>query len=348
MKKKRDIKGWQPSDVPVLRDDDGLSCGYDDYKVSVANMQEEIDKKFTKKKTQTETLGAAYHINDLLDRAYRVLDCGSFLEFRVSKDSAKLQHANFCRDRLCPMCNWRRSMKIFHQVSQVMDVIQNDYEFLSLTLTVKNCDAKDLPKTVQVLFDGWRYLYHKNREFRTVVCGTFRSLEVTRNPVTGQYHPHLHCILAVKKSYFKKGYLTQKRFTELWKKACDLNYNPIVHVQKVYGRDSSGNKVQKGFDVKAAVCEATKYAVKGSDYLVPEDMDLTASVVRSLLDALSGRRLCGWTGIFAKTRKDLNLDDCENGDLVHTDDSIRDDVEGLIVRYRWKCGVYVMLGEGKM
>ena len=35
------------------------------------------------------------------------------------------------------------------------------------------------------------------------------------------------------------------------------------------------------------------------------------------------------------------FDDAENGDLIHTnDDTIRDDVASLIVRYQWKSGVY--------
>ena len=136
----------------------------DNYTASLSSLQEEITTKFVGKKLQTETLGAVYSILDLEKRSSRVFDCGSFLEFKVTQDNAKLQHANFCKDRLCPMCNWRRSKKIFSQASAVMDYM-GDYQFLFLTLTVKNCSAQDLPKTVQVLFDGWRYLYNKNKIF---------------------------------------------------------------------------------------------------------------------------------------------------------------------------------------
>lgn len=307
-------------------------CCY--YTASLQLLQDEIEKKFVGKKEQTDILGAVYSVLDLGNRSRRVLDCGTFLEFKVTEEKAKLQHANFCKDRLCPMCNWRRSLKIFAQVSKVMNAM-DDYQFLFLTLTVKNCSADDLPKTVQVLYDGWRYLYNKNKEFKSVIAGTFRSLEVTRNKQDGTFHPHLHCILAVKPSYFKKGYITQKRWSELWQNACDLDYNPIVHIQKV--KDT-------GKGIAGAVCEATKYAVKGSDFLNGDDLDESADFVRAFLDALSGRRLCGWTGIFAKMRKQLNLDDVENGDLVHTDvDTIREDVACMIVRYSWRSGAYVKL-----
>lgn len=307
-----------------------LSYGY--YTASLQSLQEEIEKKFVGKKLQSDVLAAVYSGLDMVNRSRRVLDCGSYLEFLVTQDKAKLQHANFCKDRLCPMCNWRRSLKIFSQVSKVMDAMQ-DYRFLFLTLTVKNCSAADLPATVQVLFDGWRYLYNKNSEFKSVIAGTFRSLEVTRNARDGSFHPHLHCILAVRPSYFSNGYITQARWSQLWQAACGLDYNPIVHIQKV--KDT-------GRGIAGAVCEVTKYAVKGSDFLIGDDLDASAEFVRAFLMALSGRRLCGWSGVFSKIRKQLNLDDAEQGDLVHTDDiAMRDDLACMVVRYAWRAGVYV-------
>ena len=304
----------------------------DNYIENMHALQDEVTSKFTPKKEQGEVLSKVYSMLDLEKRSERVSECGSFLEFRVSAVDAKLQHANFCKDRLCPMCNWRRSLKIFSQVSKVMDSMAG-YEFIFLTLTVKNCAAADLPKTVDVLLSGWRYLYHKNKEFRSVIHGTFRSLEVTRNKKDGTYHPHLHCILAVKPSYFKKGYITQKRWSELWANACDLDYNPVVYVQKV--KDT-------GKGITGAVIEATKYSVKGSDLLDKYDLKKSAEAVRAFLSALSGRRLCGWTGVFSELRKQLALDDVEDGDLVHTsDDTLREDVAYMVVQYHWRAGAYI-------
>lgn len=304
-------------------------CG--NYTVALRSLQEEISLKFSPKRDQSIVLGSVYSLMELDRRSDRVFSCGTYLEFKVTEERSKLQHSNFCKDRLCPMCNWRRSLKIFSQVSRIMDNLDG-YEFLFLTLTVKNCSAEDLPITVQALFDGWRYLYNKNKEFRSVIFGTFRSLEVTRNKIDGSFHPHLHCILAVKPSYFKKGYITQKRWSELWQSACGLDYNPIVHVQKV--KDT-------GKGIAGAVAEATKYSVKGTDFLSADDLDQSASFVQAFLSALSYRRLCGWTGVFASVRRQLNLDDAESGDLVNVDgDLIREDVACMIVRYSWRAGAY--------
>ena len=348
--KKKDLAERQLDQVSDVDTSCMCTCMY--YTSILNNLQEEIEQRFFDKKRQTDVLGAVYSKLDMTYRSCRVYECGSFLEFKVTEEQAKLQRANFCRDRLCPMCNWRRSLKIFGQASKVMDVLQNEgYQFLFLTLTVRNCSAAELPATVQALFDGWRFLYNKSKEFKTAVAGTFRSLEVKRNfdglsAWCGTYHPHLHCILAVDSDYFKHNYISQKRWTELWRKAVGLDYDPIVHIQKVYLKDSTGKKQTADIDAKKAIVEATKYAVKGSDYLDGEDLETSVETTQHLLDALTNRRLCGWTGCFQKVRKLLELDDCEDGDLIHIDDdSMREDVACMIVRYAWRAGAYVKIAE---
>lgn len=298
-------------------------------------LQDEVDTKFGPKKADSILLSDVYSEMSLISRACRVADCGTFLEYHVTETEKKLHAANFCRDRLCPMCNWRRSLKIFGQMSRIMDYLEKDgYRFLFLTLTVKNCSSGDLPATVKMLFDGWRYLYHKNKVFRTVVCGTYRGLEVTRNRDTGEFHPHFHVILAVRPDYFHKAYITQAQWSELWRSACDLAYNPIVHIETV--------KAGVG-GLGGAVAEMAKYAVKSADYLTGS-MDEKLAYVSAFLSALTNRKLVSLTGCFRKAGKLLALDDMENGDLIHVDDdSLRDDVACMVVRYGWRNGLYVRL-----
>lgn len=322
----------------ILPDDNGAGSRFKHSTATNDNtvltkLQDEIDAKFKPKKGLTLVLSDVYADLDMFSRAGRVANCGSFLEFKVSEKEKKLYRANFCKDRLCPMCNWRRSLKIFGQVSQVMDYLEKDtYRFLFLTLTVKNCSADDLPATVGALYEGWRFMYNKSSVFRKVVCGTFRTVEVTRNKETGEFHPHLHVILAVRPSYFTRGYISQARWAELWRSCCDLGYNPIVDIRTIKS-DSKG--------ISGAVAEVSKYAVKDGDYLSGCKDDRLACV-SAFLSALTGRRLVGFTGCFSKVRKQLKLDDVERGDLVNVDgDVLREDVAFLIVRYAWRSGVYV-------
>ena len=299
------------------------------------NLQEEVDGRFRPKHEKSVELAEVYSRLDLHSRAFRVADCGTFLEFHVTEEEKKLHRANFCKDRLCPMCNWRRSMKIFGQVSQVMDLLQNSgYRFLFLTLTVRNCKAEDFTATVRNLYDGWRYLYHNAKAFKKTVCGTFRSLETTINQETKEFHPHFHAVLAVKPSYFHgRDYLTQKQWSDMWAQACALDYDPIVYIETV-------KEGPKG--IGGAVAEVAKYSVKDSDFLVGSDWE-QKRYVRTLLEGLAGRRLADMTGCFRKAKKQLGLDDAEDGDLVHVEGEVlRDDLAYLVLRYQWRNGCYVV------
>lgn len=334
-----------------------IGCG-NQYSISVSALQEEVGEKFAPKKVRSLRLAELYEEMGLLfsSRAGRVRECGSYLDFRLTEDGQKkLFRANFCRDRFCPMCNWRRSLKIFGQVSEIMNVLESQkYRFLFLTLTVRNCDGKDFPKTVQMIFDGWRRFYHdyfrKGKAFRDVVCGSFRSLEVTINKKTGQFHPHLHIILAVRPSYFRSAeYITQKEWAEIWRRSCGLDYKPIVDIRSVKPKK---DKRTGEMSVASAVAEVSKYAAKDDDYLNfgAEDADQfrlfgndRAYYLRTLMEGLTGRRLIGLTGCFKEVKARLGLDDVESGDLVHVeaDEEIREDIAYLIVHYQWRNGVYV-------
>lgn len=297
------------------------------------DLQGEISSKFEPKKAASVCLAAVYGEMGFSGRAQRVASCGTYLEYLVSDSEKHLHLANFCHDRLCPLCNWRRSLKIFGQVSQVMDVLEpRGLRFLFLTLTVRSCTAEELPATVEMLFSGWRYLYHKSPVFRRSVLGSFRSLEVTRNKRTGLFHPHLHVILAVAPDYFSgKNYVSQAAWCSLWRSACDLAYNPVIDVRTIKEGVSG---------LSGAVAEVSKYAVKSTDFLDGSIEDSVA-FVGAFLSALSGRRLCSFTGCFAEVRDLLSLDDAETGDLVHVDGSdLRKDVAYLIVRYAWRAGYY--------
>ncbi|MCD3304144.1 protein rep, partial [Clostridium botulinum] len=272
------------------------------------------------KKLRTLLLAESYKRLDN-KKAYRVQECGSFLEFRryINTGEFKLQGANFCKVRLCPMCAWRRQLKIFAQVSKVMDsaLELKEYRFIFLTLTCKNVYADDLSITIDNLFKSFNLLT-KRKQFKSSIKGWFRALEVTHNLDIDSkdfdtYHPHFHCVLMVNKSYFtdKDYYISQKKWSELWKSCLKVDYTPIVHAKAF----KVGNKSK----VSKSVSEAAKYTVKDNDYLIEGNEEMTDSSVQVLDGALANRRLVAFGGELKSIHKKLNLDDAEDGDLVHTD-----------------------------
>lgn len=256
-------------------------------------------------------------------KSERMKECAQWLAFHRKEDGTmKLHDARFCRVRLCPICQWRRSLKTFAQMSQVLDIASADgYQFIFLTLTMRNCTADSLSdELTHVLLSFNRLMKYK--DVQKAVKGYYRGCEVTHNIRTDEYHPHLHVILAVRPSYFSCSYISHDKWVSLWQRALQVDYTPVVDIRRCYG----GHK---------RVAEACKYAVKPEDILNFDDWDMTVDTLRVLDKALENRRFIGLGGILKDIHKTLHLDDMEDGDLVHVEGEAQSDasVEELI--YFW-------------
>ena len=349
-----------PSSLP-------LSVGIEDITTKSAECQaqnaglvafsedEEIEQKFVPKRSNAVLLGESYERLGMFSNARRVAECGTLLEFAhaIDKDGfvevkGNLHRANFCKDRLCPLCAWRRSYKIFAQVSQIMEKIGSEYEFLFLTLTVPSVSGEMLSETISRLLRGWDTLTHRKR-VKTAVKGYFRALEITRNNDSksksyGLYHPHFHCVLAVDKQYFHKSgcYIKREEWLEMWR-AC-YGDSSITQVDIRKAKDKyNAEAVSASARLSSAVAEIAKYSVKSSDYIKPDDNALTDEIVSTLALSLRSRRLSAYGGVFKTAFEKLKLDDAEDGDLVHLNEKISPAVAWLIIRYGWSAGAYNML-----
>lgn len=312
--------------------------------------QKEFEKKFVPKKQNNILLADSYLRIGKTNKSRRVSDCGTYLEFAhaISADGSissegKLHLANFCKDRLCPLCAWRRSRKIFGQVSQIMDCIGKDYRFLFLTLTVVNCSADALSETIDGLMSAWDKFCHM-KQFKRSVRGFCRILEVTRNKKDGTFHPHFHVVLAVPPDYFSHYYVLHNVWLGMWRVATGDSSITQVNIQSCKSRKPLNDDLDVFQSMATTVAEIAKYAVKDSDYIFASDPALTDRIVSCLSDSLFRRRLIAYGGCFRDAYKRLSLDDPEDGDLIHVDhEPLRDDLSYLIVRYGWASGVYKIL-----
>ena len=317
-----------------------------DYEI-LYDVKGDNDKEVTWRLHRLITLRLAKTYKRIGSRKYkRIVDCAGVLEFkRFVDDSLKLKYASFCQTRLCPTCNWRRSKKIFSQVSRIMSEIEKDYKFIFLTLTVKNCAGKDLSANIDNMICAFKKLCERKR-FTDAVQGWVRCFEVTYNWKTREYHPHFHCILAVDKSYFKSDlYIQQDEWCYLWQSCLNVAYKPIVDV-RVFSESEKG----KGKEV----AEVAKYTIKSSNIMAnlqniseySQDIQdevkrftdkITDDIVLTLDAALENRRLIGYGGIFKQKHKELNL--TADDDLIHTEvDSEQNVLNYEIERYRWDIG----------
>lgn len=290
-------------------------------------------------KEQSRRLSELYRfVNDR--KAALMEQCADWLGYRKDGEGYRLAKANFCRVRLCPMCQWRRSLKVYSQMTRICDHIDwNDYAAIHLTLTVRNCRLEDLSGTLDTVLEGFHRLI-KYKEVGEAVKGSYKAVEITVNstsgdPWYGTMHPHIHALLIVRKSYFKsRYYIKQARWVELWRKACKLDYDPDVSVQRV--------AVSDGQTISEALREVAKYSTKATD--ITENPLDPVRYLQVLDEALNGRRFVSYTGMLRDLHKQLNLSDpMDDGDLIHTDDvadGLTDDQQQEIF-YIWRSGLYI-------
>ncbi|OUZ11635.1 protein rep [Bacillus pumilus] len=283
-------------------------------------------------------------------KAEKVSDCAECLAFRRDKETGRLRlyQAYFCKVRLCPMCAWRRSLKIAYHNKLIVEEANRQYKpaWIFLTLTVRNVDGDHLKQAISDMMKGFNRLM-KYKKVNSSAFGYFRALEITKNHEENTYHPHFHVLVPVKKSYFTgKSYIKQAEWTSLWKRAMKLDYTPIVHVQRVKGKkginaEAIEKEVREAMEEQKAILEISKYPVKDTDVIRGNEVtEENLDTVYYLDDALSARRLIGYGGILKEIHKELNLTDAEDGDLIRIEED-EDEVanETFEVMARWHVGV---------
>lgn len=232
------------------------------------------------------------------DRADRVLHCGEHIGITTINGIAKIVKADFCRERLCAVCAWRRQAKFTAQTFPILSILeQRGYEFIFVTLTIANMKYEKLEKAVDSLLSGYALLRHR-RKIKRSWAGIIRSVELTYNADSNTFHPHLHLLVAVPREYFvnRDLYISQGELADMWADCIGACYTPVCHIEKVKG------------DTTAAAVETIKYALKPTD---------AKQAFSAFFYILRGRRLISFCGVFAKLRRELKYSDFEN---ILTDD----------------------------
>ncbi|MHA2957325.1 protein rep [Priestia megaterium] len=316
---------------------------------NISDDPEEIEQEFLKdftengkeipwrkKKSNSVKMAEVFGHAKLEKKAERMASCGHTLIFNDTDEGLKLSQAYFCQIRLCPMCSWRRSLKISFQNKKIIQVANERHKlrWLFLTLTFKNPPASELVESIKHMMASWNR-FQGYKQVKDNVVGWFRGLEITKNRTNGTYNPHFHVLMCVKPSYFNKkdSYIKHEVWQQLWKKAMKIdNYNPGVHIQVVKVKKKLKtvrqtiveiNDSTEGLAEEQAVFEVSKYAVKDSDIINYDDIDDAAETAKLLDKALSYKRLVAHGGLLKEIKQELKLKDIEEEDanLVNIDES---------------------------
>lgn len=164
--------------------------------------------------------------DDVNSRALKMFQCGDYITMATPYNKntgdlilnkSKITHSNFCKDRFCPLCSYRLSRKVASNLMKCVLTLRDcGKRFLFLTLTLPNVPGRDLKDTIKLLNKGWSRFFHRRR-VQCAFRGYFKDIEITYNPKDDTYHPHIHLLVDVNKSYFdSKDYISFELLQTLW------------------------------------------------------------------------------------------------------------------------------------
>ncbi|NDC15776.1 MAG: hypothetical protein EBZ76_11575 [Synechococcaceae bacterium WB9_2_170] len=242
-----------------------------------------------------------------------------------------LRGARVCNRRLCPFCEWRRTQSWRARLIAGLNAFAADqpkWSGVFLTLTVKNCQIGELRETIRHMHESLKRLTFTAAwptEFwmrRTEVTVSLSGGDVTApragDPIADaaalqgrriqSVHPHMHCLLLVRPSYWGRDYIKQLRWQQEWQMAARLDYVPVVDVRRAKAKPTDEHL--HGVAPVAAVVEAAKYASKATDLLALGDQ------LPAFHHEMKGLRLYG---ISKSLQRYISAADVGDQELLDTD-----------------------------
>jgi plasmid rolling circle replication initiator protein Rep len=218
-----------------------------------------------------------------------------------------------CKGSMCPQCQPARSKRLFCDLVEVVAralELQPGDRLLLVTLTIKNCPLSELSDRLDQLNEAFRKLA-RLRRVKRAWRGWHRTIEITRNAETGEWHPHIHLLVIVPAGYFSRNadlYITQAELAELWARCLNVDYPVRVDIRKV--------EAATGGQLRESLKECCKYVTKAMSLVALNGDELKLVIepgeLVELFHALRRRRLVSKGGVFrtiARDLKQLDVDD---------------------------------------
>ncbi len=313
------------------------------------------DRPWAHRKKVSVLTSEIFEGNGKEKKAERMRKCGEKLRFTIHEHvmtkerKRKLDHAWFCRERMCVMCSWRKSLLSAFNLQKITSEISlrhPNYSYLSLTLTIPNVSGDELKKTITHLQKSFSKMLER-KVAKKGIKGFHSNIEITRNldeksPNYGTYHPHIHCLLVVGGKYFKTKYISRKDWLEMWKKATGNETITQLDIRRIKSNvtpemaltiEKDGKKAEY---MSKAIFEFSKYItdfkwtgnidgiLKSETFTLDQEKQMLwiADTVMTLDKAIFRKRLSRSGGIIKEIQRELKIKDSEDAsekDLILAD-----------------------------
>lgn len=235
-----------------------------------------------------ERLQKEYPLVNFSTNIENISNCNSWwlMDHYKQQKVKDFKKTNLCKDKFCNNCKKVKQASRLAKFMPMIEDLSKDKYLYHMVLTVPNCNGDDLKDVIRdKIFKSFAYLIDylkikkkiKGLDFEQYsYSGAIRSLEVTYR--RDDYHPHLHCIIALEKPlddnrYIKNTYSRSRKngyrkFTEF-----------EILIQKIWYLLNTGERVTKkaidnlelGYSCtidpidESSVYEVFKYMTKATD-----------------------------------------------------------------------------------
>lgn len=241
----------------------------------------------------------------LTKRAERMSECSNTISIKLCPDCGRYEitKAMLCRDRLCPVCSWRLSLKRYSEMTNVCKEIITKYpdnQWSFMTLTVQNCEPGKLDEVLNKMAEAFNRM-RQRKIYKEDILGWARTVEVTFNKEDNTLHPHYHVLIIWNKNVdvLHQG----ARLLNHWIASVrDLIVSiKAQHIEDIYG----GNNVVDlaDLDVTKAVLETFKYTQKTSQVL-----NMPTSIFYQFAQNIARKRTVSYGGLIKKQMQLLHYD----------------------------------------
>ena len=250
--------------------------------------------------------------------AYNMSCCGDFKRYKIcSHDyTAHFAGANVCRERICPLCQKKRSMLYFARfVPAIKQLLEAGYyvNFMTLTMT-NNENLKQMQDTLKIAF---RYLQHDNKVYRKIFKKSFvggvYAIEEKMDDDNRTWHVHLHALVV--KDHFSKDY---DWLAPAWNECCrvagglpsatDASKYGSVDIKGIY--DKTGLCNDRAMSVEHGCLETFKYITKF-------DFEANFAHIGELITATKGVRMINSWGVLRKISTNVDNDIDKSFDEIY-------------------------------
>lgn len=227
----------------------------------------------------------------------KIRNCGEVKIFAVNGDMSarRLLFSVTCGNRTCPNCAKAQSVTDMKEALAVTRALTGPYKekvAVFATFTIVNTER---------LEDGMNQLAHafdklmRRKEVTEAVKGYIAKVEVTYNFEAKTFHPHMHVLFFVDRSYFSKKYISADNWLKLWREVTGDSRITQVKVERLKGRGKTGTEAD-------GVAEVAKYVAKEDDYTQSEE------VFAEFVNAMRGRKVFRFGGLCKDLVKAFRVD----------------------------------------